>query len=82
MTHDYFRPLLESPKDLHLLFTVCDLFAKGQMPREVVQAIKLGRMTALRGVRGIMAGEVIRRVTASTIAQQLRPVVKAATALF
>ena len=25
MTHDHLRPLLESPKDLHLLYTVCDL---------------------------------------------------------
>ena len=86
MTHDHLRPLLESPKDLHLLYTVCDLFAKGQMPGEVVQAIKLGRMTALQkdggGVRGIVAGEVIRRVTAKTIAQQLAPVVKAATVPF
>ena len=86
MTHDHLRPLLESPKDLHLLYTVCDLFAKGQMPGEVVQAIKLGRMTALQkeggGVRGIVAGEVIRRVTAKTIAQQLGPVVKAATVPF
>ena len=43
----------------------CDLFAKGQMPGEVVQTIKLGRMTILQkdggGVRGIVAGEVIRR---------------------
>ena len=64
MTHDHLRPLLESPKDLHLLYTVCNLFAKGQMPGEVVQTIKLGRMTALQkeggGVRGIVAGEVIR----------------------
>ena len=79
MTHDHIRPLLESLKDLHLLYTVCDLFAKGQMPGEMVQAIKLGRMTALQkeggGVRGIVAGEVIKRVT-----QQLGPVVKAATA--
>ena len=27
---------------------MCDLFAKGQIPGEVVQAIKLGRMTALQ----------------------------------
>ena len=33
-------------------------------------------------MRGIVAGEVIRRVTAKTIAQQLGPVVKAATAPF
>ena len=43
-------------------------------------------MTALRkdtgGVRGIVSGEVIRRLTARTIAQQISPAVKAATAPF
>ena len=43
-------------------------------------------MTALRkdggGVRGIVAGEVIRRVTARTIAQQLGPAVEVSTAPF
>ena len=47
---------------------------------------QLGRMTTLQkeggGVRGVVAGEVIRRVTAKTIAQQLGPVVKAATVPF
>ena len=84
MTHDHLRPLLESPKDLQLFFAVCDFLAKGQVPREAVNGIKLGRMTALRkengGVRGIVAREVVRRVTAKTIAQQLGPAVKAATA--
>ena len=42
--------------------------AKGQVPREAVQGIKLGRMTTLR------------EVTTKTIAQQLGPAVKAATA--
>ena len=81
VTHDHFRPLLESPKELQLLFIVCDLFPKGQMPGEVVQAIKLGRMTALQKEEGGVAGEV-RRVTAKTIAPEVGPVVKAATGPF
>ena len=84
MTHDHLHPLLESPKDLHLFFAVCEVLAKGQVLREAVQGIKLGRMTALRkdngGVRGMVAGDVVRRVTAKTIAQQFSPAVKAATA--
>ena len=43
-------------------------------------------MTALRkkdgGVRGIVVGEVIRRLVARTVAQQLGPAVEAATSLF
>ena len=50
MTQDHLRPLLESPKDLHLLFTVCDLLAKGQIG-EVVQAIKLADDSSPEGRR-------------------------------
>ena len=48
--------------------------------------MKLGRLTALRkkdgGVRGIVAGEVIRRLVSRTIAQQLSPAVATATGPF
>ena len=51
-----------------------------------MQAIRLGRLTALRktggGVRGIVAGDVIRRLTSRTMAQQLGEVVKRATSPF
>ena len=46
--------------------------------------IRLGRMTALSkpdgGVRGIVAGDVVRRLVARTMAQQLGKAVEAATA--
>ena len=46
----------------------------------------MGRMTALHkangGVRGIVVGEVVRRLVARTMAQQLGPQVEAATAPF
>ena len=58
----------------------------GASPDPVRQVLRLGRMTALRkedgGVRGIVAGEVIRRLTARTIAKQLGPAVKEAIAPF
>ena len=48
--------------------------------------VKLGRMTALRKkdgeVRGIVAGEVIRRLVARTIVQQLNSAAAATTAPF
>ena len=56
------------------------------MPPQAIEAIKLGRMTALRkesgGIRGIVSGEVMSRLTARTIAQQVGPAVKAAAAPF
>ena len=64
MTMEHLRPLLESP-----VACCC------QCPQEVKDGFRLGRMTALAkpdgGVRGIVAGDVIRRLAARTIAQQL-----------
>ena len=81
---DHLRPLLDSSKHTYLLFLVGELLAKGRIPNPVRQFLRLGRMTALRKkegrVRGIVAGEVIRRLTAKTIAQQLGPAVTKATA--
>ena len=86
MTADHVRPLLESARDTHLLFSVAELLAKGRVPIQVGHILRMGRMTALRkdggGVRGIVAGEVIRRFTAKTIAQQLESVVNVATSPF
>ena len=86
MTTDHLRPLLESTRDLHNLFKVAELLARGQIPESTASTIRRGRMTTLRkdggGVRGIVAGEVIRRVTARTIVQQLGPAVEVSTAPF
>ena len=49
-----------------------------------VEALRLGRLTALRkeggGVRGIVAGDIFRRLVARTMAQQMSDEVQAATA--
>ena len=75
MTSDHMRPLLEHPKDLHF-------FVPGR--RRVLE--ECCPMTALRkkdgGVRGIVVGEVIRRLVARTVAQQLGPAVEAASSPF
>ena len=86
MTMEHLRPLLESPRDTHLLYGACQLLAVANIPQEVKDGFRLGRMTALAkpdgGVRGIVAGDVIRRLTARTIAQQLGKAVEACTAPF
>ena len=46
----------------------------GEIPHEIMKAIRLGRMTALRkpggGVWGIVVGDFLRRWVARTLAQQ------------
>ena len=66
-----------------LLGEAASQLAQGNIPEEVVTAIRLGRMTALQkpdgGVRGIVVGDVFRRVVARTIAQQNAKLGEAAT---
>ena len=86
MTTEHLRPLLDSQRDMNLLHEVCQQLARAEVSLTIIDAIRLGRMTALTkpngGVRGIVSGDVIRRLTARTIAQQLGKVVEAATAPF
>ena len=85
-TAEHLRPLLDSHRDGQRFWRVCEGFARAEMPIEVLQALRIGRMTALQkptgGVRGIVVGDFVRRLVARTLAQQLGPAVESATAPF
>ena len=84
MTMDHLRVLLDSPRDTQSLFVVSELLARGAVPNSIRDIFGIGRLTALQkpssGVRGLVAGDVIRRVVARTIWQQISEAVEAATA--
>ena len=65
---------------------MCEEFARAQVSDEVVQALRMGRLTALQkssgGIRGIVVGDFIRRLVARTLAQQLNPAIEQATSPF
>ena len=86
MTNEHLRLLLENARDMHLFFRACEILAGGEVPDNVATALRRGRMTALQKpggeVRGIVAGDVIRRLVARTIAQQLSETVERTTAPF
>ena len=86
MTTDLLRPLLSNPQDFHRLFRAAEQLARSQAPEVAVDAVCLGSMTALqkpnRGVRGIVAGDVLRRLVSRTIAQQIMPAVERFTSPF
>ena len=86
MTADHLRPLLDVSADSLVLGQVAALFSRAQVPPEIMDALGAGRLTALQkpdgGVRGIVVGEIFRRVTARTIAQQYSKKVEVATAPF
>ena len=77
---------MDSARDAELFCQVVELMARASIPEEVLKAIRMGRMIALQkpsgGVRGIVAGDIIRRLVSRTIAQQIRKKVEKATAPF
>ena len=81
MTVEYLQPLLDHNKSFFL--------PSGKILQVLVSvrdAIRLGRLTVLQkldnGVRGIVAGDVVRRLVARTMSQQLMEDVEHATAPF
>ena len=86
MTMEHLKLLLDSPVDLNLFFRVGETLARGEVSDGVARVIRRGRMSALEklggGVRVIVAGDVVRRLVARTISQQLSRAVEAATAPF
>ena len=84
MTSERLRPLLDEQRGTHLLFRLGENLAKAQVSPVAAHLLRAGRMTAWAkedgGVRGIVTGDVVRRLVARTTAQQSGPAVKVATA--
>ena len=84
MTTDHLRLVLDQVRDTHMLCQMADQFTQARTPPAVHNILRLGRLTALQkprgGVRGIVVGDVLRRLVARTMAQQLGKAVEAATA--
>ena len=83
MTADYLRPLLDSEVGTARFWRLAQDFARATVPDEIVDVVRLGRMTALckpnGGVRGIVAGDTVRRLVARTISQQISKAIEQAT---
>ena len=64
MTSDHLFPVLENEVDSESLARVASMLAVGNVPVEIIEAIRLGRLTALSkpdgGVRGIVVGDILR----------------------
>ena len=82
----HLRPLLQSEEDMTLFWQIAQDLARAAVPDVIVDSVRLGRITALQkpngGVRGIIAGDMIRRLVARTMSQQLSNAVERATSPF
>ena len=74
MTSDHLRVVLDDERCTDLLADAAEDLARAKIPDTIAQAVRLGRLTALQkdsgGLRGIVAGDVLRRLTARTLAMQ------------
>ena len=86
MTADHLQPMLDNEHDSELLSQAASILAQGTIPREVLDGMRLGRLTTLRkpdgGVRVIVVGDVMRRLVARTMAKQVAKKAEEATAPF
>ena len=75
MTTEHLKVVLNSARDSEMLWQMAEEFVRAEVPVEVVEGIRLGRMTALRkptdGVRGIVVGDTFRRAVSRAVAQQI-----------
>ncbi len=86
VTADHLKVLLDDSEASDMFCDICQELLDADAPDAAVEAMRLGRLTALRkpngGVRGIVAGDVVRRLVSRTAAQQASDEVEAATAPF
>ena len=86
MTSEHLRVLLYCPMATVALVEVATALSRADVPEEIKGAIRLGRLTALRkpngGLRGIVAGDIVRRLVARTMAQEFSKRAENATAPF
>ena len=84
MRYEHLRVVLEDESAWELFVGMANEFAQATVPSAIMQALRLGRMTALQKgdgrVRGIVAGSVLRRVVCRAVARQYGGVFRKATA--
>ena len=79
-------PSFDNEGDSALLGEVGSIMSQGKIHDAVMEGIRLGRLIALQkpdgGVRGIVVGDIMRRLVARTMAKQIAKKVEKATAPF
>ena len=86
MIAEHLRLILESDSETAAFFRDAQDLARAEVPHDVLVLLRMERLTALQkpggGVRGIVCGDLVRRLVARSIAQQIAPAVQEATSPF
>ena len=71
--YEHYRVMIEDEDMWGTFVQLCQSFSRADVPPEVMAALRLGRMTALKKengkVRGIVAGSILRRLVCKTVAR-------------
>ena len=71
---EHAKALLDNEANTDLLYALLQKVARVEIPAEAATVLRTGSLVALRkpdgGVRGIVVGETLRRLTAKTLAKQ------------
>ena len=78
ITAEHLRPFFGILKQIAISFGFLgQALAQTHIPEEVLTALRMGRITALQkpsvGIKGIVVGDLVRRLVSRTIAQQIGP---------
>ena len=71
---EHYKVMLEGEREIEKLGDAAEWLARGDVPESIAAALSLGRLTALRKPnvrgRGVVTGDMFRRLMAATLAQQ------------
>ena len=84
--YEHLKVALDNERTAQALAEVATLYAQAKIPGSVAKVLSTGTLTALLKdngrVRGIVAGDSLRRLVARTLAKQFGPEMKAACAFY
>ena len=86
MRYEHLRVLLDDDATWSSFVSMSQAFARAEVPEDIAAGVALGRLTALRkdspGVRGIVAGSVMRRLVGRSLASGFGDAITEATSPF
>ena len=73
MTAEHLRFIVESPSETAAFFRAAQDLARADIPQDVLVLLRMGRQKPGGGVRGIVYGDIVRRLVARSVTQQIAP---------
>ena len=73
-TAEHYKIMLDDEESTNFLYAAASALARAEVPQAIIDGLRLGRLVTLRKsngrIRGLVMGDVFRRITSRTLAQQ------------